>query len=237
MKTFLQLLALCCCVTAQAAQQLVVPGGLANVEGNSSSSDLFVNGDAHLQQVYSASDFAFLGAATGRIDAISFRLKAGTDESFAGSWRSVVVVASTTTRSPDGLSPHFSDNLGSDITGVFAGALFIVAPNSDLEPRPFDVRIPFATPFFYNPSAGNLSIDIVTLGSRTLTLDSQLVPGDSISRVWANPDSLNGTVDSMGLVTRFDITPIPEPASAALWSMGMVVLYFVTYLRKHHCTK
>ena len=59
MKTILQFLfVLASAGMAWAQTQIVVPGGLENVEGNSSSADLFVNGTAHLQQVYAASQFA-----------------------------------------------------------------------------------------------------------------------------------------------------------------------------------
>jgi hypothetical protein len=70
MKTFVQLLALCCCVTAHAAQQLVVPGGLSNVEGNSSGSGPFLTAGATFQQVYSASEFAALGAPTVHLEVV-----------------------------------------------------------------------------------------------------------------------------------------------------------------------
>jgi hypothetical protein len=220
MKTIIQhLAALCCCASAHAAQQLVVPGGLTNTEGNSFSGDLFVNGIAHLQQVYSASEFAFLGAPTGRVDAISFRLDGETGQSFAGVWPSVSVFVSTTTRSPDSLSAAFSDNIGADVIRVFGGGLVISAMDSS-QPQPFAVRIPFQTPFLYDPARGNLVIDILALGTRNLSLDAQMTFGDGVGRVFANPDALSGTVDTLGLVTRFDITPIPEPSTVALLLVG-----------------
>jgi len=230
MKSIIQCLALGCCMTAHAAQQLVVPGGLENVEGNSSSADLFVNGIAHLQQVFSSSEFAF-GAPTGRIDGISFRLDSGTGQNFVGLWPGVTVYMSTTSRSPDSLSPAFSDNIGSDVIRVFGGSLGIFATSAGAEPRPFEVRIRFGTPFFYDPSTGNLAIDVLALGTTGLTLDAQFAAGDSIGRVWANPDALTGTVDTLGLVTRFDITPIPEPSSSIFWLVGIATLCFLSHRR------
>jgi hypothetical protein len=69
---------------------------------------------------------------------------------------------SATTRSPEALSPNFANNVGSDDTVVFSGALnissqFIGPPQG---PKNFDIIVPLATPFLYNPAAGNLLIDV-----------------------------------------------------------------------------
>ena len=65
MKIILQFLFVVVSVGAALAQsqQLVVPGALRNVEGNSSSGDLFKTTESIFQQVFSASEFASLGAA------------------------------------------------------------------------------------------------------------------------------------------------------------------------------
>jgi hypothetical protein len=195
---------------AQGTIQFVSPTSLAAAEGNSSVSDLFVNGGARMMQVYSAADFTF-NAPTGRIDAISFRLDGGGSQGFVGTWPSVAVYLSTTSQSPDSLSPVYSANHGADSRLVFGSQLSMALTDISGTPRSFELRIPFTTPFFYDPSKGNLAVDIVTFGTQTLTLDGQFTVGDSVSRVFG-PNSASGTVDTKGLVTRFDITPIPEPS-------------------------
>lgn len=212
----------------QGTLQVVVPGGLANVGGNSSSADLFLNGPARMVQVYSASEFS-LAAPAVRIDAISFRLDENTGQSFVGLWPSVAIVLSTTTRSPDSLSPVFDDNAGTDNTFVFGGPLGIVANNAP-GVRPFQIRIPFSTPFLYDPSKGNLALDIVTFGSTSVLLDAQLASGDTVGRVYG--DGLSGTVDSLGMITRFDLTLVPEPSTLALTVVGAFVLYLFSVNRK-----
>jgi hypothetical protein len=221
MRTIIQLLALCGCIAAQAAQQIVVPGGFADVEGNSSSGDLFINGAARTVQVYSASEFNFSGAPSGRIDSVSFRLESGTGA--IGTTYLFNIGLSTTTRSPDSLSPVFDENGGLDGITVRAGTLGVFAPNTGASPRPFELRIVFTTPFFYDPSRGNLAVSIAALGSRDILLDAQLASGDSVGRVYG-PNALSGTVDSLGLITQFEITPVPEPSAILLGLTGWFLL-------------
>ncbi len=227
MKTigFRTFILLCACpFLVHGAQQVVVPNGLDNVEGNSSSADLFRTESTTFQQVFSASAFNFLGAPTGRIDGISFRFDGGSGQSFVGFWPGYSVILSTTTQSPDSLSPNFGENAGPDAVVVAGGLLGILAVDSP-GVRAFEVRIPFTTPFFYDPSRGNLSMYIGTApGSTSLMLDAQFVAGDSVGRVFG--DGTSGTVDSLGLVTRFDFTPVPEPSSWLIAGIGALLVFW-----------
>lgn len=215
MKTILQILLAIFCASGVSAQtQIVVPGGLENMEGNSSSADLFINGEARMLQVYPAFDFR-TDAPQLRINGMSFRL----DETAGvtlGSW-SVSVFVSTTTRGPESLIPSYSGNHGSDgVLAVTGGGTGIVSMETGPGPRTFRLDIPFMTPFFYDPSQGNLAVSIVASGRGSLRLDAQNASDDGIGRVFG-PNEPNGTVDTLGLVTRFDITPIPEPATLTLF--------------------
>lgn len=213
----------------EAAEQIVVPGGLANTEGNSASADLFRTSATTFQHVFAASEFAFLGAATGRIDGISFRLDGDTGQGFTGIWPGISLILSTTAQSPDSLSPHFGDNAGPDSVEVYGGVLGIFAQGGT-SPRLFQITIPFTTPFFYDPSRGNLSMIFFTSpGSVSIELDAQLAADDSVGRVFG--DGLNGAVDTLGLVTRFDVTPVPEPSTIVLFLISAVVVLPV--LLKH----
>jgi hypothetical protein len=198
-----------------------VPGGLANVEGNSSSADLFNTSGSIFQQVYSASEFGF--APASRIDGMSFRLDGGSGQSFVGFWPNTAFILSTTARSPDSLSPVYGDNAGSDSVEVFGGPLGILATNSS-PVRPFEINVRFTTPFLYDPSKGNLSVYMgIAPGPVNLALDSQLAPGDSVGRVFGGY-STTGTPDTLGLVTRFDVIPIPEPSISILTLFAASIL-------------
>ena len=227
MKTILQFLfALASAGMAWAQTQIVVPGGLENVEGNSSSSDLFINGVAHMVQVYSADEFDSISAPLLRIDGVAFRMESGTGTRL-GSWNINIGLGSTQ-RSPDSLSPVFGENLGQDSIAVRTGQWGFLARNDDGNPRPFDVGIRFDTPFYYDPSKGNLALTIIAFGTRSpLILDAESTTGDGVGRVFG-PNALSGTIDSLGLVTRFDITPIPEPSSMAILGLGTITLFLAS---------
>ena len=207
---------------SQGPVQLVVPNGLTNVEGNSSSSEIFSTTTARLQQVYAASEFMSVSAPTCRIDAISFRFDGSSTQGFLG-FRSVTMSLSTTTRSPDSLSPVYDDNAGPDAVLVFGGMHGFFATNTSTMPRSFELRIPLTTPFFYEPAKGNLSLGLITsAGATAFLLDAQNIPGDGVGRVIGG-NTLSGAVDTLGFVTRFEITAIPEPSVIALFCAGTLI--------------
>src|SRR2546423_12678815 len=84
----------------KADQQVVVPNGLANVEGNSSMSDPFNSQSFRYQQVFDASQFAFLGGGTARIDTLSFRIDGASTNDVILFFGGASVVLSTTQRKP-----------------------------------------------------------------------------------------------------------------------------------------
>ena len=69
---------------------------------------------------------------------------------------------------------------------------------------------------------------ITTTGSGSLILDAQDTLGDGVGRVFGpNGGPMNGTVDTVGFVTRFGITEVPEPSTWALLVLGgMLALFF-----------
>jgi len=201
-----------CAACAQGTLQVVVPSGHANVEGNSASASLFNTNFSRMLQVYSASEFGFLAGSTGVISSMAFRFDGATAQSFNGGWPYLAVGLSTTTRSPDSLSPVYNDNIGADLQTVFSNPLLIRATNPGVSPRMFEVLIQFSTPFYYDPSRGNLSFSFVSApGPGNLILDAQDSFGDGVGRVFGPDGQTSGTVDSLGLITRFGIAVVPEP--------------------------
>jgi hypothetical protein len=85
-------------------------------------------------------------------------------------------------------------------------------------PKEFDIVINLLTPFLYDPSAGDLLLDVTNFGGGDTTQFDAVSSGDThVNRVWAL-DSLaaSGTVDatSAGLVTEFKFSSaVPEPST------------------------
>jgi hypothetical protein len=92
----------------------------------------------------------------------------------------------------------------------------------------FDATLSFQTPFYYQPSMGNLLLEVRGGSGQAFlpgALDGHSVVGDSVSWVYANSEFPTfGTVDTFGLVTRFDITVVPEPSAWQLAFLGLGIL-------------
>lgn len=238
-------LVLLCCGLATIAGHgaiIVAPNAQTEVYGNSGDSIPFwipwdrPGDSARFQQVYAASEFSNFPTAGGVITGIAFRA----NEPFFGYTLSNIQVSfSTTLKSPDSLSPVFSENVGlDDLIVLGPGALNIPGafPSS---PTYWDVVVPLASPFYYQPSNGNLLMDVRNYGGRSefsatiASFDGQFTMGDSVSSVYASArtgggvGSLSGEVWTFGFVTRFEFIPIPEPSSALLLCMAGTLLVFV----------
>ena len=146
---------------------------------------------------------------------------------------------SVTSKTPDALSPIFAENIGQDDTVVFGrGAITVevFARTSPSQATTFNVF--FERPFYYNPSNGNLLLDVRNYAGASLlfaqevgkpALDAVNQSGDGVSRVYAN--SVSATTadasDTSGLVTRFYFDIIPEPSCITLLVVGGATLLLV----------
>jgi hypothetical protein len=221
-------------VPAPVAADAIVPISLAAVEGNASTVFPFVTaGSMRYQQVYAASEF---GPTSIWIDAILFRPDSGAGQPFFSTFPSVQVNLSTTSAGLDGLSSTFAANVGADNTMVRSGpvtlsSVDVVGPGNT---RAFDIIIPFTTSFLYNPTLGNLLLDVRvgTSFASVNPLDAHSVVGDSISRTYAfDMNALVGNVnDTSGLVTKFQthaVSAVPDAAaSLPLLVMGVGSVLF-----------
>ena len=189
---------------------IVVPNSSVGVEGDGSNRvPAFEGRTIRVQQVFASSQFdAFLGAEP--ITSIAFRPEQ-TVSSSPARIPSFQVSLSTTSKPPDGLSEVFVDNVGDDVTVVFDGVWTLFSDHIGT-PRNFDVVLNLQTPFIYDPSLGNLLLDMKSIESATADfgLDGLNVIGDSVSRVVsldADPalgvNSPIGTTASFGLIVQF----------------------------------
>jgi hypothetical protein len=209
------------------AIDLVVPNDKALTEGDGNNGFPFTESTwVHYQQVYDASQFTLLGTNGGSITSIGFRYN-GNYNTAPLPYYSMTISLSTTTKAVDNLSGTFSDNVGADSTVVFSGKFIIgvTPPPSDgqLHPWPFPLTIPFNTSFQYNPTNGNLLLDIqwttasLYAGNGAPWMDAVHASDDSVSRVFAYNLSepsipTNGTTSTIGLVTLFGVSPAAPPS-------------------------
>ncbi len=195
------------------AGELVIPGELENVDGNSENIFPFGLGlgfSFRYQQVYSATEFD--PSAPLLITEIRFRPDFAVGSSFDTVLPEVQISLSTTPSSPDLLSSVFADNVGADETIVFDGVLPLSSNASGSGPLDFDVVITLDTPFVYDPLEGDLLLDVRNYGGggSVGALDANNDPVDSISRVTTSfasgLDGVNNVMadlnDSFGLVTK-----------------------------------
>jgi hypothetical protein len=232
-------------VNAAQAEILTVPNNLSSIEGNADNSLPFST-ETRYQQVFAASEFAFL-SEPALITKISFRPDAIYGEPFSARIRDIQLALSTTNAAVDRLSQIFANNIGSDETIVYRGALSLSSAfiGSATGPKAFDVSINLQNPFLYDPNLGNLLLDVTNFlyNSEVFSLDAQNEVGDSISRRYtyvSNSPAAVGSDDgdprsfgnSTGLVTQFTITPIPKPVPESSSILGLSIIGFTALITK-----
>jgi hypothetical protein len=221
---------------------IVVPADLADVEGTSWNNFPFSIGGLNeksqrYQQVYAASAFSAL-AEPGLITALAFRPDFEVAVAFSVTLGDVQINLSTTSAEPDALSNTFANNVGLDDAVVFAGPLFLSSAFSGPAegPKDFDVVIELQHPFLYDPSAGNLLLDVRNFtGGISTRLDATEGDSDPISRVHTNPgagavDTPTGFTNTSGLVTRFTV-PEPSATGLELAALGILAALFTRRAR------
>jgi hypothetical protein len=86
--------------------------------------------------------------------------------------------------------------------------------------------VSFIDAFYYLPSQGNLLLEVAGVDGQAFlpgSLDGHRASGDSISWVFADSNlTPSGGTDTFGLVVRFDLTIVPEPAIWQLVTLGFL---------------
>jgi hypothetical protein len=233
--SFLVLLAACAGSTAPAAFAddilVVVPNSKENAGGIGNIVP-FSYPPARYQQLNFAAEF---GAITGPTLITEIAFRAGpTANPFTHTVADLQINLSTAAVTP--LSGTYATNVGSDDTTVFAGPLVmnVVSPKSSL--RPWEILIPLTTPFLYDPSVGDLLLDVRIIdnpsGVAGRFIDSLTIP-QTLARVFCDAvpncsvddtggGGLNGGIDGGFLITRF--TFAPEPGAGAAGAIAVLAL-------------
>ena len=217
------------CIMARAEFVLVPRPNAANTLNGTRSPFLITTDQApsaRHQQVFGAQDFQSPGAPL-RITDLSFARYPGTspiDVSLAN----VAIHFSTTSRNPDELSSTFAQNVGADDRLVFSGPLHFfengTGPSGYIG-EAYNIRVGLQTPFVYDPSAGNLLLDVFNYQALPPTSGQHFVVvidgfSDYGSSVMGSADSAVGGRNTVALSIGLTYTPVPEPSTLWLLAAG-----------------
>ena len=194
----------------------------------------FSNRPYRYQQVYDATGFGSPGDVIWISD-IAFRVDQPNGDLGAFVVQDVDVHLSTTAKAVNGLSggstAALDSNVGNDSTLVFSGTLnWDPCGATACVFDPFDESIHFTTPFVYDPTAGNLLLEIYNFSTPPFPNNFfDAVQNDaSMSNTRDMIDVVDGTThhfftDAVGLVTQFTFT-VPEPGAISSVASALLAL-------------
>jgi hypothetical protein len=221
-------------ITAGQSVGTVVPGAETTVDGNFNNSFPFNIGgfgiaSMRYQQIYSASQFS----SAGVIDAIRFREDPAFSGNFTASFN-MKITLSYAANTVNTASAVFANNIGAGAVTVFDGVATLSDTVSGSNPRPFDFVIDVANLFRYDPSQGDLLVDISMRNSPAIgvAFDAVSAPSSSglTTRIYqtdVNATTGQGPFDS-GLVTRFDMVQSSSDWYAVDLAAGQRVQFATT---------
>jgi hypothetical protein len=198
----------------QAETFVAIPGTVGNTDQFSPFEIEYLDVQSmRYQQVYASGQFSAAGLTDVYITDLYFQIGAST-HGFGSVITNIQITLSTTTKSVDGLSAVFAENVGTNETVVHSGSLGVFQV---LGSYLLDVPVILQTAFHYRPKDGNLLMDVRNFTGATpppmqlANMRSANDPTDSVSSVVA-PDvgAGSGTPNTVGLLTGFLIPLRPD---------------------------
>src|SRR5688572_12136899 len=192
----------------QNSLEVVVPNVSRTVDDGGGSG--LLNTPLRYQIVY---DDALFPVEIMRITELRLRPSLAFGSAFTATISNLQINLSTTSVEPDHLNGTFAQNVGTNDTVVFQGPLTLssqfVGPANG--PKEFDIIIPLMTPFLYDPSRGNLLIDVRNAsGSSAAYVDMGQPPGDGASRAFATAVNATSATRSDWGAEVFQIVYTPQ---------------------------
>ena len=171
------------------------------------------------QQVYSVEDFAHLGDGPFTITRVDWRPGSEMIDTIDYPSERFIMRFSTTDIDPsvDGpvFDPVFANNINGSVKQVFDGPITMTTANDGPVdgPKLFDYGLELQAPYFYDPSQGNLMMDLTVVNGETALL----------------LDFINSPVESS--TTRMHFAPSSEAESSAQELGGHVLQFTVEEAR------
>jgi hypothetical protein len=234
---------------------VIVPGNLANTEGNLNSiSPLSVGAGFYspyitgrFQEIFDASQFSVFG--TGQtITQVAFRGNSGNAPNGGlAILDDIEVRLSTSSKTPQTLSSTYADNANVDVTLVYSGPITFLRGYDAGTPRSFNYIIPLQAGFVYNPALGALLLDIRVIQGLDPSSQSPVPTFDystttsSLSVVRSVSASSTGYSDPTGNVGNgrgypvqltYEPTAAPEPATLMMMGTGGTALLLAGFIRR-----
>jgi hypothetical protein len=140
-------------------QQVVAPAGYGYASG-SGEGRIGTAFAAGYQRELTLFDRQHLGFGAAVIEEIAWRHAATAGQPSPGHTAQVVIRIAQTFEEPERMGYRFSAVLGPSPVEVFRGPVQLPPVNTNGSVRPFDVVVPLATPFAFDPARGNLAVDV-----------------------------------------------------------------------------
>lgn len=173
-----------------------------------SASDCTFTCVARLQQDYTAGNF---GSNPVNISNVAFYTTGG-----SGNGVGTFDLYLTTNPNGSSLSGNFNNNVSAD--RILFASLTKQSFNSGV--------VNFSGSFNYNPTKGDLIVDILNSNSSAFLFTQQFTATNTVSRVYDFNSKTSGSVDSnYGISTAFtvgNVSSVPEPTSIALLGLGLL---------------
>src|SRR4051812_1371736 len=205
-----------------ATNYILLPAASANQDSGGGADDF--RSVMRIQECYGG---ALFPQQPITIRELRFRPSATVGFAFSTTISNIQINLATSSSQPESLSATFANNLGPDVTTVFNGALPMSSgfTGPAAGPKAFDMVVPLTTPFTFDPSKGNLIIDIINRsGSSASYIDSWGAHGDQTGRAWAygvNPTTatyIDWGVEDVEIF--YDSTTAPPPPQAGTYDIA-----------------